>query len=134
MQKVSLSLLAALAIGGCAYVPTPRPVTQQPTQKTILACLSAQECEIKWAAAQRWILDNAGYQLKTVSADCLETYSATGGSPVIAVRVAKEPLSSGGYRLVAEIWCDNMFGCVPDAEAATAAFNREVGAAFAAVK
>lgn len=55
--------------------------------------------------------------------------AAARSSSGIAVQVTKEPAGGGTYRLVARVWCDNMFGCRPDALDALIDFNRTVGAA-----
>ncbi len=107
------------------------PAKQEEAQRTAPTCMTDRECELKWAAARRWVMNNSPYKLQIVTGDYLETYSATGGSPRISVRVSKEPIKAGtgGYIILVAVVCDNMFGCVPDAWDAAIAFNKEVGAA-----
>lgn len=129
MKFLPIFVIATTLLAGCATTAD-NPAKREFAQKTIPTCKSERECELKWFAARRWVLNNSAYKIKTITADFLETYSATGGSSLISVRVSKEPVASGGYRIVVGVWCDNMFGCNPDAWDAAIAFNREVTSAF----
>lgn len=113
MLKAFLIITATLS--GCAF--TPEKEVEQSRQiaiATIPTCSSDKECEVKWSAARAWILANAGWKIKLITNDFIETYSAVGGETTLSVRVVKEPMQNGTYRLNASIWCDNMWGCIPD--------------------
>lgn len=100
--------------------------------RTIPTCKEAKECEIKWAAARDWVINNAGWKLQHVTADYLETFNPTASSPNLAMRVVKEPKSDGSYQIKATAWCDNMFGCVPDGWEALKKFNDHVNGSWRA--
>jgi hypothetical protein len=126
-QALKLSVVAAMVLTACAGTGgTNVAAKRAQVEATIPTCVTPEECEFKWAAARRWILENAGFKLQNVTADFLETYNPTSGSPSLAARVVKEPLGGGRYRLVVTLWCDNMFGCVPNAWDAALGFNQYV--------
>jgi len=82
---------------------------------------------VKWAAARTFVINHAGFKLQTYSADYMVTYSPSGGSTALGAEVNKQPVQ-GGYALVARFWCDNMFGCVPNANDTLKAFTIAVNA------
>ncbi len=126
-----LFTLTAAILAGCATAPTAEQIAaRNAIAETIPTCSSEKECEVKWAAARAWINANAGWRLQHVQADYLETYNSVGGSTNIAVRVTKEPLRTGGYRILGSVWCDNMFGCYPDKWIALKHFNDYVNASW----
>lgn len=127
MKNILILPALLFTLAGCATVQDD-PRKREHAQATIPTCKADRECEMKWAAARKWVLTNSSFKMKLMTSDYMETYSPTGGSALIAVRVSKEPVVSGGYRLVVGVWCDNMFGCVPDAWDAAIAFNKEVSA------
>lgn len=115
MKRVTFSAGALIVLAGCAATQSAERQGQlAEINRTIPTCSDSKECEIKWAAARSWIISNAGWKLQHVTSDFLETYNAVGGSASLAVRVVKEPQANGSYRILGSIWCDNMFGCVPD--------------------
>jgi len=126
---VALMLVSA-GVTSCAIAPTPA-LQQKRAEivRTTPVCVDTQDCKVKWDAAQLWIVKNAGYKLQTVTDVLLQTYNPTGSTTDIGVQATKEPMGSGHYQIVVKVWCDNMFGCFPNALDATLAFNREVGAA-----
>ena len=128
MKNTITILTLTTLLSACAITGGPNPAKQAEAQNTIPTCKTDRECELKWAVARKWILENADYKLKTVTSDYLETYSATGGSQSISMRLSKEPVASGGYRFVGGAWCDNMFGCVPDAWDTMIKFHKAVNA------
>lgn len=115
-----VTIFAAVCITGCAA-----PQTQQPPVAAS-TCSSAKECEIKWAAARRWINDNCGYKLQHYTSEYMETFNATNSSPSLACRVSKEPIDAMTYRLTFEAGCDNIFGCSPPVAQAQNDFYRFV--------
>lgn len=114
-MKHTLPALLLVLLAGCALTP---PEVADASRRTAIAtipkCNSDKECEVKWSAARAWVLQNAGWKIQHVTSDYIETYNAIGGSTSIAVRVIKEPLQNGSYRFNATIWCDNMWGCIPE--------------------
>lgn len=118
--------LALTILSACASAPAPQTVAQ--FRSTIPTCSGPEDCRAKWEAAQIWVSRNAGMKIQTVTDVLIETYNPTGGDPSLGVRVVKEPLGGGAYRLVVTLWCDNLFGCVPDPWQKALEFNRAVGA------
>ncbi|QCG64265.1 hypothetical protein [Pseudomonas veronii] len=41
---------------------------------TIPVCISDKDCELKWSAARRWVLSNAGYKIQSITSDYIETH------------------------------------------------------------
>ncbi len=122
---------AACVVGlvGCAASPSPDQMAkQQRINETTPHCSGEADCTAKWEAAQRWVVDNAGYKIQIQSSVLIQTDDAY-RSPKIAVQVTKEPEGGGRYKIVAKIWCQYIFGCVPNSYDALLDFNQVVGAA-----
>lgn len=81
-----------------------------------------------WEMAQLWVVKNAGYKIQTATNVLIQTYNATGSRVELAATVTKEPLGQGRYKIVAQLWCDNIFVCRPDRLDALLDFNRTVSA------
>jgi hypothetical protein len=123
LTRLLVSVLV-LTLTACA---TPvDPAKRAYAQETIPKCFSDRECELKWAAARKWVLDHSPFKMKTVTPDYLETYGPMPNDPSITMRVSKEPIKTGGYRIVVGVWCDNMFGCTPNAWDTAIRFNKDV--------
>lgn len=103
-------------LSACTAPYRPDPAKQLEIDRSSMICSSATECELKCGKARQWITENAGYKLRVVTADFVETFSPTGSSSRIGVSVSKQPVTPGVYKIQAKIWCDNMFGCNPDAQ------------------
>lgn len=118
---------ASTMLFGCAASPELQ-ATQAELRRTIPTCSGTEDCNAKWEAAQLWVVKNSGWKIQYQSNVLIETYNATGSSPRIAVRVTKEPMGGGKYQLIVNVWCDNIFGCQPNAWDAALDFNRQISA------
>lgn len=125
-MRVFIVFFAAIAVSGCVNTQERRNQQAQ-FNATIPTCHSEKECEYKWSAARRWVINNAGMKLQHVENDFLETYNSGRNSAALAVRVVKEPISDG-YRIIVSTGCRNLFGCVPDSRESALDFNRTVNA------
>lgn len=124
------AILAAAMLAGCATTPDPkRQAVLDEINRTIPTCAGADDCNAKWEAAQLWVVHNAAYKIQTATSVLIETYNPSKSDPGIAARITKEPQGGGKYRLLVAVWCDNMFGCIPDAYHSALDFNRVVSAA-----
>lgn len=99
-------------------------------QRTTPVCQGDEDCQVKWSVARRWVLDHAGTKIQNYGVDYFDTYNPVQNSPNLAAQVSKEALGGGRYQIMAKLWCDNMFGCQPNAWAALVDFNRTVGTAI----
>ena len=127
---VALCIAASSLLTSCATTPSPALQAKQAEfNQTIPVCTDEKDCKAKWEAAQIWIVRNSGYKIQTATDVLLQTYNPTGGDPKIGVQAVKEPLGGGRYRIVVKVYCDNIFGCVPNSWDAAIDFNRVVGAA-----
>jgi hypothetical protein len=129
-RVISVSvILTWLITSGCASAPS-REVQEKKAQfeSTIPVCEGEADCKAKWEAAQLWVVHNAGFKIQTATDVLIETYNPGPSAATVAVRVTKEPLGGGKYKIIAVIWCNNIFGCVPNVWNAALDFNREVGA------
>jgi len=132
MRAIILSLSTVL-IAGCVLPASThdREVARRDFDQTIPGCFSERECEVKWSAARRFVLENSSMKIQHLTNDYIETFNSIRSSTGLAWRVSKEPTgASGGYRIVAQAWCDNMFSCAPDAMATMIRFNRAVSDAW----
>lgn len=106
-----------------------RQAKLQQFRETIPVCEGEADCKAKWEAAQLWVVHNSRYKIQTATDVVIHTYTPVGADPSIGARVTKEPLGGGRYQIVVSVFCDNIFGCVPDAIDASLDFNRAVSAA-----
>lgn len=126
---ISALLFAVHLISGCAMVPTAESQAKQAELgRTIPICIGETDCKAKWEAAQLWIVHNAGYKIQSATSVLIETYNPTQYDTNLAARVTKEPLGGGKYRLVIAVWCNNMFGCTPNALDTALDFNKKISA------
>lgn len=129
MPKLLLASGIALVLGACSMPYKVDPAKIALAQSIQPTCRSEQECKLMWATAKIWVQENAAYKIKLITDDHMETYSPTGGSSLIGAMISKVPNKDGSYRLRANIWCDNMFGCNPDSADALLDLLRTVNAA-----
>lgn len=128
LALIAVALLSSL-LASCVTTPSPAiQAKRAELERTTPICVDENDCKAKWEAAQLWIVHNAGFKLQITTDVLLQTYNATGGSPSIAVQVTKEPMGGGKYKILVNISCDNMFGCVPNQWDAALDFNRTVSA------
>ena len=132
MQKILLIFLLSVAAfaAGCAtqqYDPATQAKLNE-IQRTIPTCSGDKECNAKWETAQLWVVKNAGYKIQNATNVLIQTYNATGSRVDIAAQITKEPLGGGRYQFIANIWCDNIFGCRPNRLDALMDFNRTLNA------
>jgi hypothetical protein len=123
-------VIVGLLTGACVS-PQHRTAQQAQFQNTVPTCESPKNCEVKWAAARRFILENSKFKIQTMTNDFLETYSGARNTSVLAYRVVKEPIDATRYRIVVTTGCRNTFACVPDAWDAALRFNQYVNAQVA---
>lgn len=130
MSKIaSIGVLLAATLSGCMTVAKTDPAKIAYAQSIQPVCRAERECELMWSSAKQWVQDNAAYRIKLLTNDHLETYSPTGGTPLLGASISKVPNKDGSYRLRAQLWCDNIFGCVPDATDSLIALFKAVNAA-----
>lgn len=129
-MKRLYAVIAFSLLAGCAAAPSMQAARAE-IEQTAPVCTGEADCAAKWDAAQLWIAHHAAYKIQVLTNVMIETYNPGDASPKIAVRVTKEPIGGGSYKLMANVWCNNIFGCIPDQWEAMRDFNREVGAAGA---
>ena len=123
---VVVFMLSIIALSGCVTAPTITPQQQTEINKNIPMCFSKKECEAKWAVARKWVLNNCTTKIQIYSDDLIETFNPPAHSPELAARIIKEPAGNNAYAILATIWCNNMFGCVPSKYEALMDFNNNV--------
>ena len=124
ISKIALAALIP-ALVGCG-VSAEQQARMDQFQRTIPICNTDDQCNLMWQTAQAWVANNAAYQIQIATDTVIQTFNPTGSTTAIGARVVKEPLGSGSYRIVVSIYCDNLFGCMPDAWTAAQAFNNTV--------
>lgn len=107
--------LPLLLLAGCVTVPQSPPVAS-PT------CAGPADCSAKWDAAQLYVVKHSQMKIQTVTNVLIETFNPPPYGTELAMRVTKEPVGNGTYRLVLEAWCNNMFSCLPNPREAKAGF------------
>ncbi|RLJ20166.1 hypothetical protein DJ030_07565 [bacterium endosymbiont of Escarpia laminata] len=125
IKLIFLTCASLFILSGCATVT---PQQQATINENIPVCYGSRDCETKWAAARKWVLNNAGRKIQIYSDDLIETYNPAQNSPSIAARINKEPTGNGAYAITITVWCNNIFGCVPKKTAAIMDFNNHINA------
>lgn len=122
--QILLVSLAALSAAACATAPA-SPEKRMQAQQTTPSCEGEADCKAKWEAAQLWVVHNADFKVQLATDALIETYGGKG----ISVRVTKEPLGAGRYKIVVFVYCGNAFGCKFNPWDGAINFNHTVGAA-----
>lgn len=99
-------------------------------EASIPTCSNDKECQAKWAAARRWVLDYCGFKLQHITDDYMETFnSGDYAATEMWCRVTKSPTSETAYRIELENGVNNPFGA-GGLSAARWQFNQAVNAAW----
>lgn len=123
-------ILITLFLVGCAATGPDEAVYKAEYKRTIPTCHSEKECEVKWAAARRWIIDNSRFKFQHLTPTFMETYNPPEYSVSLGFRVSKEPLQNGGYKIVSWAWCRNTFRCDPNPWLALVSLNSAVNSSW----
>lgn len=122
-------LMVMALLAGCATSAENQALLSR-YRNSIPVCSSADDCEFKWAAARRWVQNNAGFRIQNYSEDFIQTHkSGDYANTLLGVEVSREPLGSGQYQIVARMWINNAFsqGAIP---AKLVSFNDYVNTAM----
>ncbi len=95
-------------------------------KNSLPTCFSKSECEIKWAAAKRWVTQDPGRRIKYHTDSFIETFEPPLDSTDLAVQIVKEALPQGGYKFVITTKCYHEFGCNPSKWDAEIDFNNYI--------
>ncbi len=118
LKTIYFVILSLFAIS-CAPVQT---IPQAQLDETLPLCYSDIDCEAKWAAARRWVQENAGYKIQIYSDDLIETYNSTNSA--LSASVTKNLIANNIYSIHLKVWCgEDLFGCRPTLESAILHFN-----------
>jgi len=119
-----LFVAAPLALLACAQFAERNNLGEAPV------CSAGADCDAKWRAARAWVQADAGLPLYVANEQRIETYNGwPAQDPRLVVRVTREPLPDGRFRIRIAADCAYDLGCLPDRRAAIARFNRSVAAA-----
>ena len=95
-------------------------------KNTLPTCFSKSECEMKWAAAKKWVTMDPRRKIKFYTDSFIETYEPSPDSTGLAVQIVKEALPQGGYKFVLNTKCYHQFGCNPSKIDAELDFNEYI--------
>lgn len=130
MIRTAAILMGFAFLAGCANTQEV-DAWRSEAQRTTPVCTSDNQCQVMWSAARGWVLSHAGTKIQNYGADYFDTYNPIPNSPALAAQVSKDALGSGKHKISVKLWCDNMFGCQPNAWQALVDFNRTVNLAGA---
>lgn len=131
--SIATLLTSIFLLSGCVS-PAQQAAAQEKQNRmyeTIPVCNGEKDCSVKWDMAQLWVVRNASYKIQTSTSVLIETYSSSrsDNNDTMAVRVTKEPMGGGKYKILAEVTCLGIrWNC--DAVNSTLDFNQKVGAAI----
>jgi hypothetical protein len=116
-MKTLVWVFIGILIAGCSGQQM-TDVQKAEMLANVPTCQSPEECELKWAAARNWILENLTRKIETITPDYIETHGTYGVSSFssrdfISARVTKTPLGNGVYRFDLATACGRPFGCSP---------------------
>lgn len=131
LTKSAAASAACLLLSACV-TPEQRAADEAAEityRASIPMCSTDKECQAKWSAARRWVLDNCSFKLQHITDDYMETfnsgdYAATG----MWCRVTKTPISDITYRIELENGVNNPFAS--GLSGARSRFNQYVTAAW----
>lgn len=89
-------------------------------------CSGHDDCEVKWGRAVQFVLDNSFYRIQQQTDTIIQTAGPLPNHPELAMVINRVALGGGKYRFNLRGGCDNMFGCSPSLDYATAYFVRAV--------
>jgi len=115
----------AIVLGGCADSQQ-FLAKRERIEETRPVCVQGPDCDAKWDAALHWVYNHAGFYVRTANANLIDTYFGGASDERPVVRVTKEPLGEGKYKLVISIDCTNFFGCVPNKWNEELSFNQPI--------
>jgi hypothetical protein len=118
-------LTGVLVLAGCATQKPLSPELVEEVEKPLI-CSGSEQCSLFWQRSLFYVNHHSAFKIQTANESLIQTFSPTGGSPSIAFNISKEPLSGGAIRIWAKIYCDNMFGCVPDVPSEMVRFKRYI--------
>ncbi|MFL1908378.1 hypothetical protein [Plesiomonas shigelloides] len=112
-MKIFFIVFSALIITACAQNPPVSPEVKAAAEKPLI-CNGKEQCDFYWERALFYVSSNSKFKVQTATDNLIQTFSPTGQTPLVGYQVVREPLSKDEYRIWVKVWCDNMFGCVPD--------------------
>lgn len=126
-QPVHLTGALALAalLAGCS-IPAATQALIDEYNSTIPTCSAGPDCQAKWQAARIWVTGTASYGIRVANEDRIETYDADSTRAGTAMQVIREPLGGDRYRILVNIDCFAISGCLPYWETKIE-FNRLIG-------
>lgn len=109
MKAKAAAIALSVAVSSCAMTAENQALMAR-ARATVPTCTGESDCELKWAAARRWVQNNAGFRIQNYSNDFIQTYkSGDYANTDLGVEVSKEPLGGGAYQIVARMWVNNAF-------------------------
>lgn len=125
---------AALAVSGCVTLTPEEEAAYQQRQLALeqdaareVTCDDPEDCEVKWARAVQWTLDNINWRIE-IQTDTLIQTAGPFTSLNLATTISKVPLGNGRARFELRAGCDSYISslCTPSALQARAFFARSV--------
>lgn len=120
MKKTTISLLALVALSGCAAKENPATVA---AANAPLVCEGKTQCELYWQKSQAWVATNSAWKIQTANDTIINTYNPAPNAATLGYQLVKTPLGNERYEIIVQTSCGNMFGCIPSAIQQTAALK-----------
>ena len=126
MQHLRLVLIAGVLFGACGCSEVAGVNLSKPEQ---ISCQAGPDCDLKWARAYKWVVENSGLKLKTKTDGLIKT-EADGDNRTLVVTITKNPTpQSGTYEIDFIGKCPSVLSCVPSAAESRTRFANFVSAA-----
>lgn len=136
MKKYVLSVSLALLLTGCATQNAGKNMSadDQLELNAPLYCEGEKQCKDAWERAMYYVTTNSGYKIQTANDMLIQTYNPTPTDTKLAWQITKKPLGNSKYQIMTSAWCNNVFGCYPDAYEAILAAKRYIKIAIPEVE
>jgi hypothetical protein len=127
MRCIAITLTALLIATSASARTKVRPDPElDRLAATPVSCDGAADCEMKWAKALVWVLNNSEYQLQIQTDSLIKTYGAAQWPHGTAFTVLKTPLGEGRYAIELRGECASTPYCGAPLRDRKAGFVRQV--------
>lgn len=124
---IMIAVFMGNGLTGCVTMTPEQQAQLQRDAAVQITCTKGDDCDEKWSRAVAWVSQTSSYKIQMQTESLIQTFTATGGTPSSGFLVNKVALGKGTYQISMSSACDNVFGCIPDAQTLRGSFNRFVG-------
>lgn len=118
--------LTALLLSACAVSPETQALKAE-YARTIPVCSAREECELKWARARAWVVENSDFAIRSESETRIMATSNVISQSGLGVTVNRIVGEGENQQITVSVECFSAYGC-PNTWEAMLEFNRALNA------